>query len=183
MLPSVLPPKEEMAHQIQRLAIARARLHDAQTKKVNLLENIMQSPEYRQLADEIGMLVQEETDIDANLRKLAVNYFETYGNKKPHCAIVIRQNNIPRYDLSTALIWAKEHLLKAVKPETLDKAFFEKHARAVAETDPIELVSWEIRNTATISEDLSEYLPGRATDEEKAAGSSPASGQEDEIPF
>ena len=176
----------ELNYEVSQLAAARARLKEALTRKDLMFEEVMHSPAYMQAADEASAASEQVLIIDKAVRDMAVALWTTFNDKHPHPAIGVQIRQTPQYDTSAALFWAREHLIRAIKPETLDKSFFEKHARAVQETDPIELITWINIPVATITEDLSEYLPGRATDEEKAAGSFPASGhasEEDEVPF
>lgn len=80
------------------------------------------------------------------------------GDKHPHPATTIRQATKLNYDERQAIAWCIEHLPQALK---LDSRLFEKHARAVAATDPIPFVEIASEAQVAIATDLSAYLePG-----------------------
>ena len=75
--------------------------------------------------------------------------------KKPAPGVGISVRKELAYNEDQALEFCKESLPKALK---LDKRLFEKHAKGVAETQPLDFVTIKEKPTATISSDLSEYL-------------------------
>jgi DNA polymerase-3 subunit epsilon len=77
------------------------------------------------------------------------------NDKHPHPAVGIRNITRLEYDPRKAYLWCQDHLPAAL---VLDRTFFEKHAKAVAKTSPLDFVTISQEPQATIATDLSAYL-------------------------
>jgi hypothetical protein len=77
--------------------------------------------------------------------------------KYPHPAISIKVLIEPYYKEEDAHAWCMDHLPKALK---IDAAYFEKHARAVLETAPLEFVQFVPKLSVQIKGDLAEFVEG-----------------------
>ena len=127
--------------------------------KLNKAEDALMETELGQkvggLHVAIDELKQKAKELDSQIRDYTVSIFESTGEKHPHPAVGIREYTKLDYDKDEALHWAQRHLPKALK---LDNRFFEKHAKAVSETQPISFVRIYKEPRATISTDLGEYV-------------------------
>lgn len=92
---------------------------------------------------------------EIEIRAAAVAQFREDQNKHPYPAVGIRENTLVLYDKDVAISWCMEHMPGAL---TLDRARFEKHAKATADTLPLKFVNIIKEPSATIAEDLSQYL-------------------------
>jgi hypothetical protein len=143
-------------------------LEDSITTLAELQEQIAQLESRREkrygpgkellaIEEQVSELKAHAKKLDSQIRDHVVVIYESTGQRHPHPAVGIRVYTKLRYDTDEALHWSQHHLHAALK---LNKRFFEKHARAVAETQPIPFVTIEESPSATISIDLSEYVGG-----------------------
>ena len=94
-----------------------------------------------------------QSDLEAEVRKRALTAYAETGDKAPHPAVKIKMYAVLEYKEEDAINYAREHLPRALK---LDKRIFKKAAQAVA----MNFVAILQEARATITRDLSKYLPG-----------------------
>lgn len=80
---------------------------------------------------------QEEKELDSQLRQLAIDNFNETGDKDPVNGVKVIINKSLEYVPDKAIVWCINNALGMLK---LDKRAFEKHARAVVDTVPIEFI-------------------------------------------
>lgn len=115
-------------------------------------------PEYKDLEEALEETYKIRDEVNAlrtKISELALEAYTQTGEKKPASGVGIKVTKELVYYDEQALEFCIENLPNALK---LDKRFFEKHAKGVAETQPLNFVTIKEKPTATISSDLSEYL-------------------------
>jgi hypothetical protein len=140
---------------IIELAQARKRLEAAKARKAACMEKLQATVYWQSMASDIDQATKDVAALTDEIKAEAVSTYMQTGTKKAHPATGIRMTTEIRYNLDTALRWAREHLVEAI---TLDRPFFETHAKAVAKTKPVECVEIVQVPSATIATDLSVYL-------------------------
>ena len=149
---------ERLAQNVSTLAELRKKIEEAEFA-VEITEREFQETALGQaLADRratLDDLMARAKELDNQIRSYTVSIFENTGERHPHPAVGVRVYTKLQYDKDEALHWSQRHLPKALK---LDKRFFEKHAKGVAETQPIPFVQIVEEPRATVSSDLSEYV-------------------------
>ena len=140
---------------IKALARKKAELNTKRATMALMVERVMQSREYVELQDEAAILESVINDLDDEIRHDAIGQYNETGEKRPHPAVGIRITTKLIYPAGKALLWCIDNMRTALK---YDKRMFEKHARAVADTIPVEFVHIKKEPQATISRDLSDYL-------------------------
>ena len=129
--------------------------HD-QTLSV-LKETYMQTPEYQAYQDALATNESIRLEIKDRIEKIhacVLDLYKTTQDKSPHPAVKIRINRKIDYPIGTALDWCKENLRSAF---IFDHKFFEKHARAIEGTAPIDFVTFTDEPQVTIASDLSKW--------------------------
>jgi len=148
----------ELQTLVAQLARARATETALRARIADLEDRIARTPlglELAALQSQLGDVRSHQADVDHGVRELAVSLYEATDDKRPHPAVGIRVNTKIVYDPGCAFTWCYARLPHALK---LDARFFEKHARAVAQTDPIDFVTITPDPVATVDSDLSPYL-------------------------
>jgi hypothetical protein len=133
------------------LANWRAETARLQAAQQAMMKAVTESPEYVRLGEEYVHAHQMESETEDTVRTLAVEFYNTTGDKAAHDAVTVRVYTTLTYEPSEALDYCREHLPKALK---LDKTAFEKVAK-VADLDFVEIAE---EPRATIAQDLSAYL-------------------------
>lgn len=129
---------------------------DATLKLKQLRQAFENSIEYQANMSRLREAQQHSDDMTNIIKANAIQEYLARDNKHPHSHVDIRMVTRLVYETPLALEWCKENLTGALK---LDYPLFEKHARAIAETAPLDFVEIEKQPQATIATDLSEYLP------------------------
>lgn len=147
-------------NQLQNSLISRlARLRQEQKSIKDHLDEVKkrlaQDPEILTYQNLLSISNLEVDELDAKIRKLAVENFHICGDKKPHPAVSIKETVELIYNEPIAMAWCYTRLPDALK---LDKSLFEKHARAVAETTPLKFVGIRSVPRAQIATDLSSFI-------------------------
>ena len=106
--------------------------------------------------------IQKETRerasvLEAGIKRLTTEYFETTGEKKAHEAAYIRVIETLEYDEEQALAWARENLPKALK---LDSDVFEEYVKGMRNINPLPFVTFKKEPQPCISRDLSRFTDG-----------------------
>jgi len=99
----------------------------------------------------LALAKADRQDAEAALRQLAIENFEATGNKQPIQGVGIRVTTRIGYDESEAIHWARQ-----AHPDMLaiNTKLFEKHAKAVADTERLGFVNIWTEATATIAKNL-----------------------------
>jgi hypothetical protein len=167
--------------------IALAKTQDALTKKkvamAQLLSDFQNKPEYLALKEEIGVLVQDYTGLENEIKDMAEHDLQHNGVKKPHKLIGFRRSTVFTYDMKKAIDWCDEFLPEAV---ILDVNLFEKHALAVENTKKVPGVEIVRISHATIAQSCLKDLLPPAPSETPAPAPAPATApppNDDQIPF
>jgi hypothetical protein len=129
---------------------------DARVKIKELQVALEASPEYRSQLERMRESQDCGEKLANTIKANAVQEYLANDEKRPHSAVSIRLVTSLAYDALLAKVWCEHNLPTAIK---LDCPLFEKHARAVADTQPLGFVKIEKQPQAAISTDLSEYLP------------------------
>jgi ribosome recycling factor len=148
-------PLTTVEQAVSNLALARRDLDQANTALRAMREAFERTPEYQDALRRLETAQQIAGGLESELRSLAVEEYETTGEKHIHRAISIRVNTELEYNPQQALDWCTIHLPKAI---AMDKKLFEKHARAVLETAPLSFVTVNEKPSATIATDLGDYI-------------------------
>jgi len=160
-------PRTEI--QLRQLALARAKVAKLKTNYEELERAFQEQSHVAQLLDELSRQQEICSNAELRLRAGAADLYKSEDVRQPHPAVKIRLVRKLEYLENMAWEFCAEHLPKALK---LDKRFFEKHCRAVADTDPISFVEIIQEPQVTIARDLSAYIeepepeePERADDD------------------
>lgn len=139
------------------IQLAHYRKMEAQAKEQRrqLVERFENSEEYLKIEEQLKETRAEIKEIDRQIRADAVQHYEITGEKDLHPAIGIRMVTSLDYERDYVFDWCLEHLPLAL---TINKRFFEKHAKAVSETAPVPGVTIEKIPQATISKNLDPFL-------------------------
>lgn len=148
---------------IKLLAETRRAYTEAKTELDRLMDKLKQSPEWIEASELADCERDTAETLEAELREDILENFAATGNKKPHPALSVREVTRLEYDADIARAWCTHKLPKALK---LDVRLFEKHAKAIGDTSPIEFVNITKEPQATIATDLSDYLVESAADVE-----------------
>jgi hypothetical protein len=133
------------------LANWRKRTEDAQAKVKAMMNALMESPEYKQAAQESMEAHQMMCETEDTVRALAVDFYTSTGDKRAHEAVSVKVFPELEYDPAIALNYCTEHLHSVLK---LDTKAFEKAAKVI----PLSFVEVREVPKAQISTDLSAYL-------------------------
>jgi len=148
---------ELIALMIDQLGRLRSTDSDHEQIVSALKETYMQTPEYKAYQDALATQQDNQLlikDVAEQIRVLALEYFKETMSKDPHPAVKIRILRKIDYPLGIALDWCKENLRSAF---IFDHKFFEKHARAIEGTAPIDFVTFTDEPQVTIASDLSKW--------------------------
>ena len=122
-----------------------------------MVEQVTGTPEYQELKAQFIVVSEALENTDTNIRTSALEHYKASADKRPHPAIGIRLMTKCYYSEQLAVEWCKDNMPHALK---LNKTMFEKHARAVSQTIPLEFVEVATEPQVTISRDLSQYMEG-----------------------
>jgi len=122
-----------------------------------LKEGYMATEEYQEYQSCLAAQQANQLNIEACVAKIkaqAIEEYNTFSTKDPHPAVKIRILRKIDYPIGVAIDWCKEHLLNAFK---FDDKLFDKHARAIEGTSPIDFVTFTDEPQVTIASDLSKW--------------------------
>ena len=145
---------------LKTLAALNKALEENQIWAEATMDKLQALPEYQRLKkveEEAKELKELIKNVRQDVQDRALRQYKLDGNKQPAPGVGIRVYKRLSYNPTVALHWSMTNLKTALK---LDKKFFEKHAKAVQDTTPLDFVSYYEDPSATISSDLSEYLEG-----------------------
>ena len=141
----------ELHEAVVCLANWRAEAKRLQAAQQELLRAVMESTEWKRLGEEFVHAHEMEGETEATVRELAVDFYNTTGDKRAHEVVTVKVYDVLEYDPTVALNYCREHLPNALK---LDARAFEKAAKAI----PLAFVEIVETPKATIASDLSAYL-------------------------
>jgi hypothetical protein len=95
------------------------------------------------------------TTIRAEIEQIAREIYAKTSERHPHEAVTIKVLSVPFYKEEDAHTWCMDHLPKALD---LNPTFFERHAKAVLETAPLEFVKFVPKLSVQIKSDLAEFI-------------------------
>jgi len=142
---------------VRQLAAARQSLAGAKTAYQVLVDEFNEREDVEQATSDVAAWADQVTELESLIRQGAEAQYEATREKAPHPAVKVRVVRNLMYEPSWALDWCANHLRVALK---LDARLFEKHARAVQETAPIQFVKVDELPQVAISRDLTGYLDG-----------------------
>lgn len=140
---------------IKKLAEKRKKLEGLKAERAAMLLAVTETPKYKGLDETVKTLARQLDETDADIRKIALDEYATYQNKKPGNGIEIKVFKVATIlDPDRAREWSLHNFTPALK---LDESAFKK--AAIAGTIPPTLATVEEEARAQIATDLSEYLP------------------------
>lgn len=98
----------------------------------------------------------ELANLEEQCRQAILDDFDQHGDKEPVLGFKVQERKSVSYDEGDALAWALEHKL-ALK---LDATKFKKYA------DDLPFVTVQLRPTAAIATDLTQYINNKGDDDE-----------------
>jgi hypothetical protein len=143
----------EYTELLSKLAAQRMMLATAKEMKGALVKAFEETPIVQAASSTINDAAHQISELENELREMALADFKVTGSKKPHPSMGIRVNLKFVYDPAVALDWAKTELRTAL---VLDTKAFEAFVKA--STVSLPFVEVQQIPSATIATDLSEYL-------------------------
>lgn len=128
------------------------RQYEQASEEVARMRQTLESSEAYQIYTE---LQEQMKELRANIEAVALKEYETTNIKQLADGLSIRVYKKVQYDQAEATKWAIANAPTMVK---IDGRLFEKHAKAVQDTTPIEFVEIYDDPKVAISSDLSSYL-------------------------
>lgn len=123
---------------------------------IQQLESQLQENEiWQELQRAKSLMAEYDTELkefDSKLRQAAIDEFNQTGNKKPVEGVSIVISKVLEYQPERAIRWAVAN--NALDMVSLKKSPFEKHARAVSDSLPLEFVTIKEEPSARISKEL-----------------------------
>jgi hypothetical protein len=129
---------------------------DAMQTLKQLRAALEDNPLYKEQMDRLREAQTCSDEIEKRIKEYALASYQESQDKHPHPAVNIRLETILEYDKPIAIAWCEHNMPQALK---LDYQLFEKHVRAVADTNPLGFVTVAKIPKAAIASDLSAYLP------------------------
>ena len=153
--PDSLP---ELKVMLADLAQARLNLEWGKKGMDNYLQAARENPEYvaYEKANEIAKMIIENTT--RRIKEYAMAEYQALGHKVMDGSndnVKVAVGKILEYNQEDAIAWCIENMPEALK---LNEQLFEKHAKAVSETQPLSFVKIGENPVVKIATDLSEFL-------------------------
>lgn len=101
--------------------------------------------------DKLASIQAELAQVDEQIREAALLEYAKNGNKKPFSGVSVVINIKLKYNVDKAIMWCME-----IKPDwlKLDTRQFDKHAKAVSDTMPLEFVNVVEEPSVRIAKEL-----------------------------
>ena len=150
---------DKLIKQIARLRTEVEMLKEARKEAQKEYEHTPEFRKYAELGVRLSLKDAELLAFELEVKQKAVKIYCDVTNTDVgiHPAIGIRNVRKLEYDPQEALHFSWLNLPDAIK---LDARTFEKHAKAVEETAPLQFVKYSIEIQATLATDLGEFLEG-----------------------
>lgn len=165
---NVLSSLQKLAEEqllLERYKLQRDTIYDVLEASSPGFQEYLQMKASVKVAETVIASLKDEIRVEA-IKGYDVNNEER--NKKPYDGIVIKDYKKIDYNTVQAVTWAKENMPVALKT-ILDKSTFEKFAKSNPEEESLSFVEFRIEPMATISQDLSQYLPREDENENQIA--------------
>ena len=128
---------QEQINKLKKLRLEQIQATDQLEKATKLLEQSEEWQLVEQCKAYLAGVKEDLQETDDTIRVMAVEKYHEDGNKHPHEKVSIAINKVFSYSVDRAIQWAINNSLGMLK---LDTKKFEKHARAVNDTLPLEFV-------------------------------------------
>lgn len=142
---------ENLIQQLKSLRESESQLKESLAKLQDKLEQTTEWEALQFVNDGLVGLQKQIKVVDEGIRQAALDYYTETGDKHPHPKVSVIINKELTYDVKRAIGWAINNALGMLK---LDTAKFEKHARAVADTVPVEFVEINDKPSVRIASEL-----------------------------
>ncbi len=147
--------QEKIEQGLRMLARYRLQNDDARDGLIGLIKQLEATAEYQHWSQAKAQAERECAQAEKLVRKDVLAYLEASGEKPKVKAIGTRTRTTLLYEDKMALAWCQLFFEDAL---ALNRELFEKHAKAVAETNPVPFVELKKEVFPTIATDLGEYL-------------------------
>lgn len=147
---------------IEQLALQRRWLASAKENREQMLDRVRKSTEFIELEETIQDIQAKVAELELAITADAMADYLQTGDKKPAPCVSIKMFHVLKYDPVAALDWCRANLPAAL---TLDKRFFETHAKAVAATQPVPGVVVAPDPRVQIAADLSKFVTPVSVDD------------------
>ena len=149
-------------HLIEQLARNRRWLAATKEECEQMLDQVRKSTKFVELEEDILDLQSKIGELELAIAADAMADYLQTGDKKPAPCVSIKIFHVLKYDPVAALDWCRVNLPAAL---TLDKRFFETHAKAVATTQPVPGVVVALDPRVQIASDLTKFVPAVSVDD------------------
>ena len=153
-------PVLQIENGLRMLARYRLQNDEARANLIRMIKELEAGTEYQFWSQAKAEAEREVAQMERLVKQDVMTYLEASGEKPAVQAVGTRKRTLLEYDVNMAMAWCQLFFEGAL---ALNRDLFEKHARAVAETNPVPFVELRTETIATISQDLSGYL--EATEE------------------
>lgn len=147
--------KQRIEFGLKMLARYRRNNDEARDNLIRLIKELEATLEYQHWSQAKAQAEREMVQLERNVKEDILAYLDASGEKPAVPATGTRKRTTLVYSDEMALAWCQLFFEKAL---ALNRDLFEKHARAVAETNPVPFVELQTEVIATIGQDLSMYL-------------------------
>ena len=144
-----------MEDKIKELALTRKDLEYAKRVLTETESRLMDTEiglQVLQLKTVVKALIEEEKAIRDGLDSEALQIYVNEGDKHPHPAVTVKENNKLLYNPADAIQWALK--LEQMDMISLNKSVFEKAAKSLV----LDFVEKRKEPSVTVSTDLSAYV-------------------------
>lgn len=146
---------ERIENGLAMLARYRRQNDEARQGLIELIKQLEATLEYQHCSRTKAEAEREMVAAERMVREATLEYLDLTGEKPKVHGVGTRSKTTLAYDNNMALAWCQLFFEQAL---VLNRDLFEKHARAVAETNPVPFVEFHTEIIATIAQDLSEYI-------------------------
>jgi hypothetical protein len=147
--------ERRIEYSLKLLARYRANNDEARESLIRMIKDLEASAEYQFWSQKKAEAEREMAQMERLVKQDVLDYLNASGKKPAVKAVGTRNRTLLEYDVNMAMAWCQLFFEGAL---ALNRDLFEKHARAVAETNPVPVVTMHTETIATISQDLSAYL-------------------------
>ncbi len=144
---------DELVRNLARARVERRALED---ELADLKEEFDTRPDVVVARQQLSVIETYLEHCDAVLRLEALGRF--HHGLELHPAVKVRKLAKVLYEPARAIAWCIDNLSAALK---LDTRLFEKHARAVVETAPLDFVEFTVEPQVMVDADLTPWLDVR----------------------
>ena len=154
--------EKTLNHSVKEWADLQSEIADAENELDSMQKQLEESERWQTHATIKAEAKARVDTIKAELRNLAIEYFEKTGRKTAHEAVKVRVTTRVKYDITEAENWSREHLPEAFK---FDTRTFENYVKRVREIRALDFVSFEEEPQPALARDVSAYGSLKHTEE------------------